>query len=244
MLFRFTNNDKSENYDYQRLGDRTLAVWASKNELYQGTTYSYTGMAGQGDANIMSNLEHKGANKAWHLVYFGYSRPQRKAYLYLTFPSTTMNVEYKNINHYLAVKLFLTLRDQRYTNFIGQYALVNANIGPGAYTGNLTHSKDVFNFDVGVQAFYSKGEKVFNPKGDEKIVNSGAEGPKVLEKQFSDGDLIKLKEYGFGFWCRFLTNYPNRLLKGKDQTWYFMARMTQNIPHADLGSGDRTLGLF
>jgi hypothetical protein len=38
--------------------------------------------------------------------------------------------------------------------------------------------------------------------------------------------LDKLEEYGFGYWVRFLTAYPERLIAGKNAPWYFMARLT------------------
>jgi hypothetical protein len=36
----------------------------------------------------------------------------------------------------------------------------------------------------------------------------------------------ELEEYGYGFWARYLTAYPTRLIAGKNAPWYFVARLT------------------
>jgi hypothetical protein len=48
-----------------------------------------------------------------------------------------------------------------------------------------------------------------------------------------------LEEYGYGFWMRFLTAYPERLLSGKSEPWYFIARLTKNDPYDNTRMGDR-----
>jgi hypothetical protein len=53
-----------------------------------------------------------------------------------------------------------------------------------------------------------------------------------------------LKEYGYGFWMRFLTTYPVRLENGKNAPWYFLARLTKNTPYDDIGMGDRMLAMW
>jgi hypothetical protein len=67
----------------------------------------------------------------------------------------------------------------------------------------------------------------------------------VVEKEFT-GDQVPsdLSEYGFGFWFRFLTTYPERLLAGKNAPWYFLARFTKNIPFGDINLGDRILAIW
>jgi len=40
---------------------------------------------------------------------------------------------------------------------------------------------------------------------------------------------------------RYLTDYPKRLVSGKNAPWYFLARLTRNIPHQDAALGDRML---
>ena len=51
-------------------------------------------------------------------------------------------------------------------------------------------------------------------------------------------------EYGYGFWARFLTAYPERLLNGKNAAWYFMARLTKNEKNGNTEMGDRMLAIW
>ena len=53
-----------------------------------------------------------------------------------------------------------------------------------------------------------------------------------------------MTEYGYGFYARFLTAYPTRLLSGKDAAWYFIARLTKNSPNGNMGMGDRVLAIW
>ncbi len=53
-----------------------------------------------------------------------------------------------------------------------------------------------------------------------------------------------VNEYGYGFWMRFLTTYPKRLVSGKNAPWYFVARLTRNVELDDLQFGDRLLAIF
>jgi hypothetical protein len=62
--------------------------------------------------------------------------------------------------------------------------------------------------------------------------------------QFKQDELEKLKEYGYGFWMRFLTTFPSRLENGKNAPWYFVARLTKNVPYEDVGMGDRMLAIW
>jgi len=34
------------------------------------------------------------------------------------------------------------------------------------------------------------------------------------------------------------------LVSGKNAPWYFLARLTRNIPHQDIGLGDRILAIW
>jgi hypothetical protein len=74
MLFRLTINGKADNADYQKLGDRTLALFANIGQFYHFPTYTYTNMVGEGNANLVKNSQHDGANTGWHFVYYGYSK--------------------------------------------------------------------------------------------------------------------------------------------------------------------------
>lgn len=66
----------------------------------------------------------------------------------------------------------------------------------------------------------------------------------VMDKLFSSDELDEVNQYGYAFWFRFLTRYPETLLDGKNAPWYFLARLTKNNPYGDIGVGDRTLAIW
>ena len=53
-----------------------------------------------------------------------------------------------------------------------------------------------------------------------------------------------LVEYGYGFWARFLTAFPTRLINGKNQPWYFVSRLTTNEEYDNVRMGDRALAIW
>jgi len=63
-------------------------------------------------------------------------------------------------------------------------------------------------------------------------------------RKASNIELEDVEQYGYGFWCRFLTHYPKQLMKGLQNDWSFMARLTKNEKFGDAGLGDRTLALW
>lgn len=54
----------------------------------------------------------------------------------------------------------------------------------------------------------------------------------------------ELEEYGYGFWARYLTAYPARLIAGKNAPWYFVSRLTQHEAYDNIRMGDRTLAIW
>lgn len=63
LIYRFTINNKPDNLDDKRLGDRTLAVFASRSQFYTAATYNYTNMNGAGNPSVQQNLNHQGFNQ-------------------------------------------------------------------------------------------------------------------------------------------------------------------------------------
>lgn len=53
LIFRLTINNRKNNEDYKRLGDRTLAAFANIGKFYHFPTYTYESMNGEGNANIV-----------------------------------------------------------------------------------------------------------------------------------------------------------------------------------------------
>ncbi|CAD8155184.1 unnamed protein product [Paramecium octaurelia] len=56
--------------------------------------------------------------------------------------------------------------------------------------------------------------------------------------------LKDVNEYGFGFWMRFLTLYPEQLQSGLTDQSYFVAKLTKNQQDGDDKIGDRLLTIF
>ena len=70
--------------------------------------------------------------------------------------------------------------------------------------------------------------------------NKGA----VADTKITGENLKDVKEYGYGFWLRFLTRHPVPLLNGKNAPWYFVSRLTRNHPYDNVNMGDRTLAIW
>lgn len=75
-------------------------------------------------------------------------------------------------------------------------------------------------------------------------IDSAFDGETPVEEEYDQDDLDGLKEYGYGFYARFLTTYPSRLLNGKNAPWYFVSRLTKNLPVSDGKMGDRMLAIW
>jgi hypothetical protein len=60
MAYRFTMNNKTDNQDASRLGDRTLALFLHPNLNYYPATYNYANMAMGGDGNRWNSIAHNG----------------------------------------------------------------------------------------------------------------------------------------------------------------------------------------
>lgn len=87
LIFRLTTNNKPDNSDYQKLGDRTLTVFANRGGFYHFPTYTYTNMNGGGNANQVQNIQHNQEVTTWHFVYFAYSKLERRAFVNLVLKS-------------------------------------------------------------------------------------------------------------------------------------------------------------
>ena len=80
---------------------------------------------------------------------------------------------------------------------------------------------------------------------DDEIFDSGATSKPAVDVNVPPENMSKDKsEYGYGFWFRFLTTYPDRLNPGKNAPWYFLSRLTVNNPYSDIGMGDRLLAIW
>jgi hypothetical protein len=76
------------------------------------------------------------------------------------------------------------------------------------------------------------------------IRDSSITSKPAAEEDNDADDLENVTEYGYGFWMRFLTLYPVRLIPGKNAAWYFVSRLTMNLPAKDGALGDRMLAIW
>ena len=59
------------------------------------------------------------------------------------------------------------------------------------------------------------------------------------------GDKLKdVREYGYGFWMRYMTRYPVAMFSGKKDPWYFVSRLTSNQNYGNINKGDRLLAIW
>ena len=197
-----------------------------------------------GDANVVQNLQHDGIIQSWHYIYFGYSRPLRRAFAFFQFKNGVKTLDYTNINHYLSERFFFVQRDARYNNYNGQIALQQVILGTGAFkpsTDNHNTDGDIFNYAAGLAKLAPKVDPVATSTGTRVIPAATDQDSPLVQEHTLDKLPDQLNEYGYGFWFRFLTHSPQRLWGGKNAPWYFLARLTFNNPHADIGFGDRIL---
>lgn len=66
----------------------------------------------------------------------------------------------------------------------------------------------------------------------------------MAEIDIANNDLKDSSEYGYGFWLRFMTRHPNPLFDGLTEPFYFVARLTENVPYKNTNLGDRVLATF
>jgi hypothetical protein len=119
LVFRLTTNNKADNQDASRLGDRTITVFDHPNQHYYPVTYHYANMNAAGDANKHTPFKHDTQNQVWHYIYFGYSKAQQRAFFFVQFRTSSGNQDYPKTNHYWTEKFWFVLRDARYANFNG-----------------------------------------------------------------------------------------------------------------------------
>lgn len=80
-MFRLTIHDKPILSNVEKLGDRQLAMWLGQaaGGILHFTTYNYQNLNnGAGLTNVIYNVNHRNRHLAWHFVYYGYSRTERK----------------------------------------------------------------------------------------------------------------------------------------------------------------------
>lgn len=145
------------------MGDRTLSCWLG-NGILHFPTYTYVNMNGAGNANFHKNIDHKGRHQKWFFVYFGYSKKERLANIYVKWQDSEDSTQYENIDHYFAPEFFVYYgRDKHFPGWNGQMGLVNFNSGEGAFRNgkDFKHPQNIFGLEA---AFAKKTAQPFDIK--------------------------------------------------------------------------------
>jgi hypothetical protein len=81
-------------------------------------------------------------------------------------------------------------------------------------------------------------------EGSPAVADAAFDKPAVADIKVNQADLKVARDYGYGYWMRFLTRYPTPMISGKIQPWYFISRLTRNNPYGNVEIGDRVLCLW
>jgi hypothetical protein len=127
-MFRMTTNEKYRDFD--ALGDRTLATWIGSEGEYVFSTYHFSDLIGNGNANSVQKINHDGAHTVWNFVYFGYSRKTREAFSFIKFMHKEETLQWKNHNHFLTKKFYVLIgRDSFYPFWNGKICYFRMHFG-------------------------------------------------------------------------------------------------------------------
>jgi hypothetical protein len=119
-------------------------------------------------------------------------------------------------------------------------------MGAGAFRAkdDFVHPNDIFGLNSGNTKLKGVPTDV-KPAEVKGLTDAPSDAKKpIVEYDTPSKDVDAAKEYGYGFWMRFLTTHPIRLINGKNAPWYFVARLTLNNPYDDIGMGDRLLAIW
>ncbi|CAD8162366.1 unnamed protein product [Paramecium octaurelia] len=80
--------------------------------------------------------------------------------------------------------------------------------------------------------------------GQSSIVDMSSSQTSVLDIKVEDDKIRGVNEYGYGYWIRWLTRWPEQQMKGISEPWYFISRLTKNDPYDNISMGDRVLAIW
>lgn len=81
-------------------------------------------------------------------------------------------------------------------------------------------------------------------EGSSQIGDAAFDKPALVDIKVKKEELKEARDYGYGFWMRFLTRHPVPLLEGKNQPWYFVSRLARTDPYDNIRIGDRVLAIW
>lgn len=130
-------------------------------------------MNGAGNANHVQNINHKDRHNQWFFIYYGYSKKDLNAYIFVKWTDSEDSLNYDKINHYLVPEFFVFVgKDKHFPGFNGKIGHANFNIGLGAFKkgSNYEHPADAFGYKIGLETLVQKKPTTFTPSEAEKGV--------------------------------------------------------------------------
>lgn len=219
-LFYLSINAKADWADGQKLGDRVLGCVAHSSNYYTSLTYKYDNMNGAGNANANQRVAYT-ADKisAWHFIYHGYNKNTAQSFFFIKWSTDSAKHQYDAHRHYFAEKFYFLMRPQKYGVVNGQIALVNVVLGKGAFkiADDYTADPDTHKFVEGSVKLSKPVAKVdvSTPAG-QTLTSSLNSKPTIDVEHTSDRLPTNINEYGYGFWLKFYTHFPERMWSGRN----------------------------
>ncbi|CAD8193826.1 unnamed protein product [Paramecium pentaurelia] len=84
----------------------------------------------------------------------------------------------------------------------------------------------------------------FCVKGESSILDMFSSQKHIIDLKVNDSKLEGVIEYGYGYWIRWLTKWPEQQKEGISKPWYFISRLTKNDPYDNISMGDRILAIW
>ena len=122
-----------ENKNAERLGDRTLAVWASPRSdgIFAFATYTYTNLNGAENQNLYKAVPYD--KDLTHFIFFAYSKDKKKAAGLVQFKERKDIIDL-DANHFLNRVVYLNIgKDSFYPSWNGYISKFTLNLCGGAF---------------------------------------------------------------------------------------------------------------
>ncbi|KAM3142433.1 hypothetical protein pb186bvf_005335 [Paramecium bursaria] len=254
LAFRVTITIKKTNRNVELLGDRDLSAWLGTVEggSYALVVYTYINIQEAGNANQYQYIKHQDKHTEWHYIYFAYNRSKRLAYSTIWYKDRKQEKTFGKVNHFLAPYYKVSVGKDQFYPAYNCYLQISSCVKMLSIQHSSMAMSQITK-DPNNKVKTSPNSKELNSRsqtdpvcweGDEIIINPAVDQPKPFTDIQVDGDKLKyVREYGYGFWVRFLKRYSIDLYKGKKEPWYFY-RLKNNVKQGNVEMGDRVLSIW
>lgn len=219
LMFRVTTNEMYRDKDL--LGDRTLTAWIGSEGEYVFSTYHYSDLNGNGNANSVKTTEHEGAHTVWNFVYFGYNRKNREAFSFIKFMHNEVTLKWTNHNHFLTKKFYVLIgRDKFYPFWNGKIKYFRMHFGRGAFRTEHFGNEE-FALKQGINDLLPDPEfkHIWKPEEENEEEEELLKVPfdstdPIINEETEEKDDFKLNginEYAWGVWSRWSRTGPKNM---------------------------------